>query len=186
MVSVKSSFWDSDKWLAFPGFSILFVEFLDKSPIRFLVNKPGLEYSFAVLDTKCPEGDLARRSRLAYPLLSDFQFGRYTIISVGEQRKVKRRLNSCGVYIRSNYLDRLDDLRWASAGYRWANYIDKVVDSMESPILIFDSNRVNDIIGYWCSAFVSFLSFGFIKVSVSYGSFSLGEVPFKCCDLLEN
>jgi hypothetical protein len=51
MISVKSSFYSGDKWLAFPGFLCSLFMLIDRPPICLLVNKPDLEHCFSVVET---------------------------------------------------------------------------------------------------------------------------------------
>jgi len=183
MISIKSSFYSKDKWLAFPGFLVSFARL--NTPIHFSTNRPDLEHCFAVIETSSSRENLSFRSEISYPLLSDIQFGRYTIISARTQGKLNRKLTWLGLYNRSSYLDSLDNLKWVSANYNWSRH--KVaINSIESPILIFDSSCINNLIWDWCSAFISFLAFGFLSISVSYGHFSLGKITLKFCDLLKD
>ena len=184
MISIKSNFYSKDKWLTFPGFLVSFARL--NTPIDFSINRPDLEHCFAVIETSCPSENLSFRSELNYPLLSDIQFGRHTIISARTQGKLNRKLSWLGVYNRSTYLDSLDNLKWTSAEYHWADYSNKIIKSIDSPILLFDSSRVNNIIWDWCSAFISFLNYGCLNIFVSHRSFSLGQIELRFSDLVND
>jgi len=184
MISVKSSYYSKNKWLAFPGFLVSFARL--NVPIDFLVNRPDLEHCFSVIETNFPNENLYSRSEINYPILSDIQFERYTIISARTQGRLNRKLSWLGLYGRSSYLDRLNNLKWVSAGYHWESYINKTVKFMDSPILIFDSSSVNNLIWDWCSAFISFLSSGSLSTLVSYRSFSLGKIEFRFNNLVKD
>jgi hypothetical protein len=185
MISVKSSFYSKDKWLAFPGFLVSLARLVTYvHPIDFFVNRPDLEYCFAAVETNSPNKNLFSRSGMSYPKLSDIQLGRYTIISARTQGKLKRKLSYRGVYSRSSYLDSLNNLRWISAKHHWTIF--RTIEFMESPILIFDSSNVNGLTWDWCSAFISFLSSGYLNVRVSYRSFSLGKIEFRFGCLMED
>jgi len=183
MISIKSSFYSKDKWLAFPGFLVSFNR-LSLPMNFFLSNRPGLEHCFSVVETSFSIENLSFRFDLSYPLLSDIQFERYTIISARTQGKLNKKLSWLGLYNRSSYVDSLDNLKWISADYHWASSSDKFVKFIDSPILLFDSSRVRNLIWDWCSAFISFLSFGCLNIVVSHGSFHLGRVEFRFSNLL--
>ena len=184
MISVKSSFYSGDKWLAFPGFLCSLFTLIGQPPIPLLINKPGLEHWFLVVENNSVNEVFSYYGREKYPLLSKIQFRRYTVFSANTQGKLKRKLNFRGVYLRSSDYDGLDKLRWVSAKFRWS--IGGFIKFMESPILLFDSSCVDNLIQDWCSSFISFLSFGYVSINVSYSSFYLGKVPFRFCDLLED
>jgi hypothetical protein len=182
MISVRSSFYNQDKWLAFPGFLVSLVGLSNQFSIKFFVNRPGLEHWFLVIKTNSPNENLFRYGQRKFASLSGIHFGRYTIISARTQGKLNRKLNPRGVYERSSYLNNLNNLKWVSVNYCWTS--NEIIKFMESPILLFDSSRLSNLALDWCSAFISFLSFGFLNINVSYGSFSLGKVLFRFCDLL--
>ena len=184
MISIKSSFYSKNKWLAFPGFLVSFARLT--IPIDFSINRPDLEHCFAVIETSSPGENLSFRSELSYPLLSDIQFGRYTIISARTQGKLNRKLSWLGVYNRSTYLDSLDNLKWITAEYHWANRSNKTINFIDSPILLFDSSSVNNLIWDWCSAFISFLNYGCLNILVFHRSFSLGQIEFRFRDLVND
>jgi len=186
MISIKSSSYSKSKWLAFPGFLISFKELNTYGiPIDFLSNRPGLEYCSALLETNFPNENLSRSYEIDYPILSDIQFERYTIIAARTQGKLNRKLSWLGRYIRSSYTDSLSNLKWISAEYHWSNRSDKIIEFIDSPILLFDSSTVNNLIWDWCSAFISFLNFGCLNILVSYRSFSLGQIQFRFSDSME-
>jgi len=182
MISVKSSFYGPDKWLAFPGFLCSLFMIMDRPPICLLINKPGLEYCISVVETNSLNENLSYYGKAKYPLLSKIQFRRYTFFSAGTQGKLNRKLSFRGVYRRSIRNDGLDKLRWVSAKFRWSS--GGFIKFMESPILLFDSSCVDTLVQDWCSAFTSFLMFGFLDINISYNSFYLGRTRLEFCNLL--
>ena len=187
MISIKSSFRCKDKWLAFPGFLVSLKELNTyRLPIDFLANRPDLEHCYALLETNSPSENLSCRYEIDYPILSDIQFGRYTIMAARTRGKLNRKLSWLGRYSRSSYTDSLSNLKWTSAEYCWANRSNKIIKSINSPILFFDSSRVNNLIWDWCSAFISFISYGCLNIFVSHRSFSLGQIEFRFSDLVDD
>jgi hypothetical protein len=182
--SIKRGFPTEENWVAFPGVLFSLVSLRTQFPNELSVNRPGLEHWFLLIRNSSLNENLSRYSRLKYLALSDINFRRYTIISVRSQGMMNRKLNRCGVYNRSDCADILNNLSWVSAEYHWAGY--GVINSMESPILLFDSNFFGHLDRNWCSAFISFLSSGFLTISISYKPFSLGKIAFRLCDLLED
>jgi len=187
MISIKSSSYSKNKWLAFPGFLVSFEKLnIYRLPIDFLANRPDLEHCYALLETNSPNDNLSCRDEIDYPILSDIQFGRYTIMAARTQGKLNRKLSWLGRYNRSSYTDSLSNLRWTSAEYHWADPSNKIIKSIDSPILLFDSSRVNNLIWNWCSAFISFLNYECLNIFVSYRSFSLGQIEFRFRDLVND
>jgi len=194
MISLKVGLYFEDHWLAFPGFLISlrripkpnssYVGFL-KDRIKFLVNKPDIEHCFVLKEDYCDISNLIRYFERRCDFLFENQFKKYTIICVGTQEKLNKRLNDSGVYSRSKYPDGLDDLEWVSSKYDFAS--NEVINFMESPILLFGSTSYSgNVARNWCSAFVSFLSFGSLNISVYYEPFYLGRIGLRFCDLLES
>jgi hypothetical protein len=187
MISIKSSFRYQDKWLSFPGFLVSLNGLnIYRLPIDFLANRPDLEYCCALVETNSPNENLSRRCEIDYLILSDIQFSRYTIIAARTQGKLNKKLSWLGNYGRSSYTDSLSNLKWISAEYHWANRSNKIVKSIDSPILLFDSSRVDNLIWDWCSAFISFLNSGCLNIFVSHRSFSLGQIEFRFSDLVND
>jgi len=187
MISIKSSSRCQDKWLSFPGFLVSFDRLnIYRLPIDFLANRPDLEYCCALVETNSPTENLSCRYEIDYLILSDIQFSRYTIIAAKTQGKLNRKLSWLGRYSRSSYTDSLSNLKWLSAEYYWEDLSNKIINSIASPTLLFDSSVVNNLIWDWCSAFISFLNFGCLKIFVSHRSFSLGQIEFRFGDLVND
>ena len=184
MISVKSSSYVQDKWIAFPGFLCSLYMLFNRPSVPLLVNKPGLEYYFAVVETNSPSENLSHCCKRKYPVLSGIHLGRYTIISAATQGKLNRKLNWLGLYKRSFSSDKLSNLKWVSAKFHWSGH--GIINSMESPILLFDSSCVDNLVRDWCFAFISFLASGFLIMNILYNSFCLGKAKLKLCDLLED
>jgi len=187
MISIKSSSYSKNKWLAFPGFLVSFEKLnIYRLPIDFLADRPALEHCYSLLETSSPSENLSRCYEIDYPMLSDIQLGRYTIIAARTQGKLNRKLSWLGGYSRSSYTDSLRNLKWTSAEYHWADCSNKIIKSINSPILLFDSSGVNNLIWDWCSAFISFLNYGCLNIFVSHRSFSLGQIEFRFRDLVND
>ena len=179
MVSVKSTAYDEYKWSAFPGFLVSLVELFGRIPIRFYRNRPNIKPSFSVLETISSRDGLFHNYGLRYYLLSVTELKRYSVIPFGTQRELNKKLNGCSVYIRSSCSDILGNPKWVSAKYQWKWTSLRVIDFMESPILLFDCYCFSNIAEVWCSGFVSFLRFGFLGADSLYRTFYLGNAPFK-------
>jgi hypothetical protein len=193
MISVKANIHYRQGWLAFPSIFVRAIRFYFPFEDGRLLNKPGLEHWFALVDTNPCREDVSEYDRMHYPSLSSIDFTRYTIIPARTQGMLNKDLSYNGVYLRDSLFDRLAKLKWVPAKFRWANYASRVINSMDSPILLFDESYLSGVAQNWCSAFVSFLSDGCIVVSVSYhmsvgdhyGSFYLGEMDLRSFDLLK-
>jgi hypothetical protein len=194
MISVKANTHYRQGWLAFPGLFVRAIRFYFPFEDGRLLNKPGLEHWFVLVDSNPSGEDVSESYRMCYPSLSLTYFTRYTIISARTQGMLNKDLSYNGVYLRDSFFDHLAKLKWVPAKFRWANYASRVINSMDSPILLFDESYLSGVARNWCSAFVSFLSDGHIIVSVSYhvsvgdhyGSFYLGQMDLSSFDLLKS
>jgi len=193
MISLKIGLYFEDQWLAFPCFLISLRRILKPNSssvgfltdrIKFLINRPSIEHYFAVKENHSDSRSFTRYFESRCDSLSENQFRKYTIICAATQGKLNRKLDGSGVYDRSKYPDGLDDLEWISAQYHWASY--RVISSMDSPILLFDTTYSSNVVQKWCTAFISFLAFGALSIDVSHNPFYLGRIELKLQDLLKD
>ena len=141
--------------------------------VNICINKPDLFHWVLVLLSETEISEFAELSKQSYKFVSCLMFLTYTIITVGSQGALRRKLSSRGVYDRSYLDDRLCNVDWTSSMI-CVNVFDEIV-SLTSPIQLFGYYKGYDILPIWISAFRSVLESGYLEVRLSFYFFSLGS-----------
>ncbi len=148
--------------------------------ISFLGNRPSIDHWLTVaksgLSSEYVLGDLIHNARRS----ADDLIQMYTVIPARSRSHLRFRLLGSWVY-RNPLEDSLYDLKWVSAKYTRGDR--SQVLSIQSPILLFDSSFSKSFAIDWCSAFVSFLGYGFLDCVVHYSCLCLGDFRVNLLEL---
>ncbi len=148
--------------------------------IDFLKNRPHIDHWLAVaasgLSSEYVLGDLCDGARED----ADYLIQMYSVIPARDRHRLRYKLVGSSVY-RNPFEDCLYNMRWVSAKYvhdGWGHIL-----SIQSPILFFDASFSESFAVDWCSAFVSFLGYGFLDCVVHYSCLCLGDFRVNLLEL---